>query len=221
MKPNFENILNCNKDNFNELKNEIFLYQYSENLVYKNWCNHCFNNGYNTVNSGFTPFLPISFFKTHHVYCGNNLPPFFFESSGTTQHIQSKHFYKSTENYLQSCTQQFQLQFGNIDNLCILGLLPNYLERNNASLVCMVDHFINLSTHKNSGFYLYNHQQLFDVLQQLEKQQQPTILFGVTFAILDFADNFSIPLQYTKVIDTGGMKGRKKELTTAETHAYI
>lgn len=191
----------------------VFHYQYNHNKVYKDWCKALGISAacISTVEN--IPFLPISFFKTHKVVAETFTPELIFESSGTTQTINSKHYVKSAKIYEQSFLTCFEKFYGKIDEYCIVALLPGYLERKNSSLVKMADTLIRLSKHEQSGFYLYNHKALYQVLTSLEQQKQKTLLLGVTFALIDFAETHPIPLRNTIVMDTGGMKGRRKELT--------
>lgn len=167
------------------------------------------------------PFLPIGFFKTHKVVSSDFVPEALFESSGTSQTIQSKHYVKSLSLYEDAFTKGFQLQYGPAENYCFLGLLPSYLERNNSSLVYMVQKLMEKSNHPLNGFYLNNFQELFNRLQQLEKDGQPTILIGVTFGLLDFAEQYHLPLNNTIIMETGGMKGRREEMTREEVHQQL
>lgn len=200
---------------------EVFRFQYANNKVYKDWCD-CLKIDIDTIDSiTQIPFLPISFFKTHKVVCGEFEPELVFESSGTTQTVNSKHFVKYESIYRESFVKCFENFYGNIDEYCILGLLPNYLERGNSSLVKMADDLISLSRHPESGFYLYDFDQLYSTLQLLQNKKQKTLLLGVTFALLDFAAQFPLQLNNTIVMDTGGMKGRRKELTRNEVHAFL
>lgn len=200
---------------------KVFHFQYAHNNVYRAWCDHLGTNisSINSVEQ--IPFLPVSFFKTHKVVCGEFEPELLFESSGTTQTVNSRHYIKYAHIYEESFVRCFQRFYGNIDEYCILGLLPNYLERQNSSLVKMADDLIKLSRHSESGFYLYDFEQLYATLQLLENKEQKTLLLGVTFALLDFSEQFPLPLNHTIVMDTGGMKGRKKELTRNEVHAFL
>ena len=200
---------------------EIFRFQYTHNEVYHAWCDYL-KTDIHAINSvEQIPFLPISFFKTHKIVCGEFEPELLFESSGTTQTINSRHYIRYAHIYEESFVKCFQRFYGNIDEYCILGLLPNYLERQNSSLVKMADDLIRLSHHPESGFYLYDFEQLYSMLQLLENKKQKTLLLGVTFALLDFAEQFPLQLNNTIVMDTGGMKGRKKELTRNEVHAFL
>ena len=166
-------------------------------------------------------FLPISFFKSELVVTTEFEPQTIFESSGTTQSINSKHLVKDIEIYKDSFLKAFKLFYGDIEEWCVIGLLPSYLERNNSSLIVMVDELIRVSVHPESGFYLNNYNDLKDTLQKLEANRQKTLLIGVTFALLDFVEQFPIKLEHTVIMETGGMKGRRKELTREEVHDII
>lgn len=212
---------------------EVFQFQYQHNKVYAKWCDllkvnsqlsivNTENKAPKTKNTELNiPFLPISFFKSHTIATTLFEPQQIFESSGTTQTVNSKHLVKDVTIYEQSFIKAFERFYGNINEWCIIGLLPSYLERNNSSLIMMVDTLIKLSNHTDSGFYLNEFDKLSTMLQLLEAKQQKTLLIGVTFALLDFAENYPMQLQHTVVMETGGMKGRRKELTRAEVHAII
>lgn len=167
------------------------------------------------------PFLPIQFFKTHRVVSRIQNEYLLFESSATTSQVPSKHFVADADLYNHSLLQSFETAMGSVKDVVILGLLPHYLERENSSLVYMVDFLMKESGRAENGFYLDKEQDLYELLLSLEKRQQPTILFGVTFALLDFAKKFSADLKYTKIIETGGMKGRGKELTRDAVHDLL
>lgn len=206
---------------FDPLALEIFRFQYQNNPVY-----HQYVKALQVVGEDITavhdiPFLPIQFFKGHTITTTHFEPEAIFESSGTTQSINSRHLVKDLGIYRQSFEKAFELFYGPVKNWCIIGLLPSYLERKNSSLVVMADELIRQSQHPQSGFYLYEHEKLQYVLQQLEQQQQPTLLIGVTFALLDFAEKFPMPLQHTVIMETGGMKGRRTEITRQEVHTIL
>jgi len=167
------------------------------------------------------PFLPISFFKTAEIKTGHFLPEIVFESSGTTGTNTARHFVKQSDLYRQSFVKGFERFYGGIRGYCVLGLLPAYLERTGSSLVWMVDEMIRISGHDESGFYLYDFDKLHEVLLKLEKDKQPTLLIGVSFALLDFAEKYTMKLTHTIVMETGGMKGRKKEITRIELHNLL
>jgi hypothetical protein len=167
------------------------------------------------------PFLPISFFKSHHVITTKFEPEIIFESSGTTGANTSRHFVKKLSLYKKSFTKGFQLFYGDPKQWCILGLLPAYLERENSSLVSMVKDLIEKSENSFSGFYLHDHEKLYQALVHNEIMEQPTLLIGVTFALLDFAEKYSLKLNHTTVMETGGMKGRREEITREEVHFFL
>ena len=167
------------------------------------------------------PFLPIQFFKSNVIATTEFKPQVIFESSGTTGENVSRHFVKYLSLYKKSFGNCFKMFYGNPSNSCIIGLLPGYLERKNSSLVTMVHNLILESANSQSGFYLYDHEKLYKVLIQNEFKRQPTLLIGVTFALIDFAEKYSLKLKYTTVIETGGMKGRKKEITREEVHLFL
>ncbi len=201
----------------------VFDFQYKNNAVYQQWCKLRFINNVTSIQHSIfnIPFLPISFFKTHNIKTTDFIEEQVFESSGTTQTINSKHLIKNIEVYKQSFIKAFELTYGDIKDWCIIGLLPSYLERNNSSLVFMVDELIKQSRHPNSGFYLKEFESLATTLQHLESLKQKTLLIGVTFALIDFAKTFPMKLQHTIVMETGGMKGRKREMTKEEVHDLL
>lgn len=206
---------------FLEASLQTFHYQYQENPVYSEWCQLTGADPAECKTLVSIPALPISFFKSREVVSGQFQPEVVFESSGTTQQLASRHLVKSVDLYRRSFLEAFHLFYGEVTEWCILGLLPSYLERQHSSLVMMVDELIRASAHPNSGFYLYDHQQLSDVLQQQETKGQKTLLIGVTFALLDFAASHPQRLTHTVVMETGGMKGRRKELTRTEVHRLL
>ncbi|MFM1795209.1 MAG: hypothetical protein RL642_1594, partial [Bacteroidota bacterium] len=157
----------------------------------------------------------------HSIKTGLFDPEVFFESSGTTGVHPSRHGILSLKAYLQNATENFNEFYGRPDEYCFLALLPSYLERGNSSLVAMADHFIKLSGHPSSGFFLHDLNQLHQTLTQLEEKGQPTILLGVTYALMDFAEQFPMQLQHTLVMETGGMKGRREEITRAALHQFL
>lgn len=214
-------VFGANNENFADSALQVFHFQYDNNPVYKNYVDafHIDTGKVNYLND--IPFLPIRFFKTHTVRTSEFEPERIFESSGTTGSKSSKHFVKNISLYEESFLKCFEFFYGDVKKYCILGLLPSYLERTNSSLVYMVEKLINLSEHPQSDFYLYEFEKLAAVLQELERRKQKTILFGVTYALLDLAEKFSFPLQHTVIIETGGMKGRKDELIREEVHAVL
>jgi phenylacetate-coenzyme A ligase PaaK-like adenylate-forming protein len=215
------NIFSVTPQTFTQFALEVFHYQYQNNSVYRNWVN-ALGVHYSSVQSiNDIPCMPVSFFKSHQVTTGEFKAQVIFESSGTTQTINSRHFIKDADLYRQSFIKGFERFYGDVKDCCIIGLLPSYLERSGSSLVMMVDELIKLSGHAESGFYLYEFDKLASVLKQLESRQQKTILIGVTFALLDFAEQFPLTLKHTTVMETGGMKGRRKEMIRSEVHEIL
>ncbi len=170
--------------------------------------------------SSFTeiPFLPISLFKKFKVKTGDWNEESVFESSGTSGRTPSKHFVKSIKWYNNVCQRGFEKFYGDIKEYCVLALLPSYLERKGSSLVHMAQSFIESSKYKQSGFFLYDYKQLASVLEKNIDKNIPTILLGVSFGMLDFAQRFPMDLRNVIVMETGGMKGRRKEITRPELH---
>ena len=199
-------------DQFWEISKLIFNWQAAHNPVYKQWVE--------LNKSSAIAFLPISFFKTQDVFIGEK-PIHLFESSGTTKDVKSNHWVQDISLYEASFLKGFKLFYGNPADYCIIGLLPSYLERKHSSLVYMVDKLIKASGHAQSGFYLDDFIKLNEVLQDLEKQKQKVWFIGVSFALTDFAVAYPQQLNSTIVLETGGMKGRKEELTRNELHQLL
>lgn len=209
---------------FEELALEIFLFQYNHNPVYKRYVDALRISPLSIVRMQDIPFLPIRFFKSHEVKTGSFDPQLIFESSGTTGSINSRHLVKEPAIYRRSFTEGFELFYGLPEEWCVIGLLPSYLERQNSSLVYMVNDLIRQSRHTVSGFYLNEYDRLTKTLAELERKGQKTLLIGVTFGLLDFASkngNASPRLKNTTVMETGGMKGRGKELVRQEVHELL
>jgi hypothetical protein len=218
---NFNNTADPIALSFQEKALEMFRYQHQHNELYQQFCQLLKVNTKQVSQIIDIPFLPISFFKTHTVKTGNWNVETYFESSGTSGTINSRHTVQSVEVYLQNCLHIFQHFYGDINQWCILALLPAYAERQGSSLVAMANEMVKQSGHPKSGFYLYNHRELAQNLQELEQQGQRTLLLGVTFALLDFATAFPIKLTHTLVMETGGMKGRRKEIPRQEVHQIL
>jgi hypothetical protein len=206
---------------FNNRTMEMLKYQYSENPLYRNFSNQLRKTPETIEGLNQISFLPVSFFKSSEVKTGAFNPEIIFESSGTTGADPARHFVKHLRLYRKSFVKGFELFYGNVGNYCVLGLLPAYLERTGSSLVFMVDELIILSGHEDSGFYLYDFDRLFEVLLKMEKNDQKTLLIGVSFALLDFAEKYSMKLRHTIVMETGGMKGRRDEITRQELHQIL
>ena len=200
---------------------ELFRFQYENNLLYRRYTDTLGINPAGVARLIDIPFLPVSFFKTDTVTTTGFVPEAIFTSSGTTGMVSSRHEIKDLGLYRQSFRAAFTHFYGTITDWCVIGLLPSYLERSGSSLVVMVDDLIKGSGHPQSGFYLYEQEALFGVLEQLEAKGQKTLLIGVTFALLDFAEKYSLSLRHTVIMETGGMKGRRRELTRPELHAFL
>jgi phenylacetate-coenzyme A ligase PaaK-like adenylate-forming protein len=207
-------------DQFLDLAKQVCVYQAKNNPVYKQWI-ELSNQSIDTIEKlGAIPFLPITFFKNQEVYIGEK-PATLFESSGTTQDIVSKHWVADTSLYETSFLKCFELFYGQPSDYCIIGLLPSYLERKHSSLVYMVNKLIGESCHPQSGFYLNEFEKLNEVLKHLEKNKVKTWFIGVSFGLIDFSEAFPQQLNFATVIETGGMKGRKKELSKDELHLLL
>lgn len=199
----------------------IFRYQALHNQVYKEYIELLGLDPGKIDRLEKVPFLPIRFFKSHTVVTDTFIPELEFESSGTTGMQTSRHLVKDASIYRKSFLAGFHEFYGKPEEFCIIGLLPSYLERKHSSLVYMVEELVRLSGHKHSGFYLYEHDRLHEVLEELEAAGQKTLLIGVTFGLLDFAEKYSMNLSHTTVMETGGMKGRREEWTRSDVHDYL
>ena len=166
------------------------------------------------------PFLPIEFFKTEQIICVTQKIEEIFLSSGTTGN-QSKHLVSDLSIYENSFRNTFQLFYGDITDYCILSLLPNYREREGSSLIYMVDDLIKRSKHPKSGFYLNNYKEVSETILELEKNGQKTLLIGVSYALLDLAKDYPMKLENTIIMETGGTKGKRKELLKEELHKLL
>jgi len=212
-----------NADNFDNIALALFRYQYEENAIYRSFVDALGIAPASITDLCDIPFLPISFFKTHAV-CSGRLPGdaiLTFESSGTTGEIPSRHYIFSKEIYDASLLRGFETFYGAPSAYTLLALLPSYLERKNASLVHMATTLMEQSAHAENGFYLDEWEKLHRTLALQEERAQPTLLLGVSFALLDFAAAYPASLQHTIVMETGGMKGRREEWTRAEVHQFL
>jgi hypothetical protein len=216
-----QSIFSVNADSFTETAFDVFRFQYECNAVYQQFCNIIKKTPATISSVEQIPFLPVQFFKSKQIKAGNFDEALYFESSGTTGSVNSRHFVKDVAVYEESFLKGFELQYGKINEWCIIGLLPSYLERGNSSLVYMVDKLVKLSRHAASGFYLYDHDKLKAALEENEKAGTKTLLIGVTYALLDFAEASPMQLNHTVVMETGGMKGRREELSRGQVHAIL
>ena len=206
---------------FESLALEVFRFQYHNNPVYHDYVDALHVNVAGPGSIARIPFLPIRFFKSHPLQATAFDPEMVFESSGTTGSTGSRHLVKDIGLYKTSFTNGFELAYGPVKDWCVIGLLPSYIERGNSSLVYMVNELIQQSGHAHSRFYLNEFDKLVATLANLERAKQKTILIGVTFALLDFAGKYSLRLEHTTIMETGGMKGRRKEMIREEVHAIL
>jgi hypothetical protein len=227
------NVFDVGKEDFTQQALEIFDFQIRNNPVYSRYVETLHIDPHSVRALTEIPFLPIGLFKSHRIQTTDFQPEAIFESSGTTAGATaanagtavpsavSRHYIKDLSLYRKSFLKGFERTYGPITDWCIIGLLPSYLERSHSSLVVMVDELIRLSGRPDSGFYLYDHARLYETLQRLEAAGQKTLLIGVSFAWLDFAENYSLGLKHTIVMETGGMKGRRREMIRPELHAIL
>ena len=200
---------------------KTFRFQYENNLVYQEFCNFLKTDPSKVKALQQIPFLPIQFFKSHHVLSNSNPIQATFTSSGTTGMITSKHLVTDVSVYEESYRRGFSQFYGNIEDYVVLALLPSYLERDGSSLIYMVEDLITLSNHPESGFYLHNHEELIAKLIALDQAGQNVILIGVTYALLDLIEKHTFQLQNTIIMETGGMKGKRKEMIREELHEQL
>lgn len=200
---------------------QTFGYQYQHNQVYQRFCTLLGRTPDKVRQLTDIPFLPIEFFKSEAVYCGNERPTTVFTSSGTTGSQTSRHYVKDLAVYQQSFRQGFADFYGNIEEYTVLALLPSYLERTGSSLITMVADLIERSGSADSGFYLNEYDLLAEKLTSLDRSGRKVLLIGVSFALLDLVETHRFQLKNTIVMETGGMKGRRKELIREELHAIL
>jgi phenylacetate-coenzyme A ligase PaaK-like adenylate-forming protein len=206
---------------FEKIALKVFRFQYENNLVYNEFCQFLKTDPHKVKSLQQIPFLPIQFFKSHAVVSNSNPIQETFTSSGTTGMITSKHLVTDVSLYEESYRRGFAEFYGNIEDYVVLALLPSYLEREGSSLIYMVKDLIELSNQADSGFYLNDHDALISKLVELDNQGQNVILFGVTFALLDLIEKLPFQLQHTIIMETGGMKGRRKEMIREELHEQL
>lgn len=216
-----QRVLNVSGSKFEELAIDIFHYQYFNNPVYKQFVDFL-NKDISRIDSvSKIPFIPISFFKNHKIISGNSDSYLLFESSGTTGSKVSKHYISDVDFYKKLSVQLFEEQYGKLEGYIILALLPSYLERSTSSLVYMVEEFIQHTNDERSGFYLNNLEQLAAILLELKKSTKKILLIGVTFALLDLAEEYDLDLSNVVIMETGGMKGRRDELVRSQVHDIL
>ena len=209
------------KKQFEKIALKVFRFQYENNLVYQEFCDFLKVDIQSVKKLQQIPFLPIQFFKNHNVVSNTDEIQEIFTSSGTTGMISSKHLVTDVSLYEQSYRNAFSEFYGNIEDYAILALLPSYLERSGSSLIYMVKDMIELSNNEHSGFYLHNYDDLISKLVELDNAGQNIILIGVTYALLDLIEKQKFQLKNTIIMETGGMKGKRKELIRVELHEIL
>lgn len=209
------------ENDFDALALEVFRFQFENNPVYRSYCDLLYKHPADITKIVDIPFLPIEFFKSKKIVSSVNEPQMVFTSSGTTGSQVSKHYLTDLNLYEDSFTQTFEHFYGNIEEYVIIGLLPSYLEREGSSLIYMVNHFVKKSKHPESGFYLNQMDELAEKLTTLDSSGKKVLLIGVSFALLDLVEKHSFNLKNTLIMETGGMKGRRKELIRSELHNVL
>ncbi|MCF6240433.1 MAG: acyltransferase [Bacteroidales bacterium] len=210
-----------NQNQFEALCFKAFDFQYKNNPVYRKYVNLCKKNQNKIDEIMDIPFLPIEFFKNHRIITGKSQEQITFLSSGTTGSVQSKHYVADLDIYRSSFLKGFQLFYGNIQEFVILALLPNYLERSGSSLVFMVEELIRQTNSPHSGFYLYNHTDLLEKIDFLQSSSKKVLLIGVSYALLDLPVVKREVFKGVWIMETGGMKGKRKEMTKKELHTAL
>lgn len=210
-----------NESEFEAKALDVFRFQYQGNSVYQEFCSHLNRAPKNVQKVEDIPFLPIEFFKSKTILTGLKKPQISFSSSATTGNLTSKHHVTNLATYERSYLTAFERFYGNVNDYCILALLPAYLEREGSSLIYMVDDLIKKSEHLDSGFYLNEFNSLKNKIVQLDASGCKVLLIGVSFALLDFVEKHPVQLKNTIVMETGGMKGRRKEMIRHELHQIL
>jgi len=206
---------------FNALALDVFKFQFENNKVYRSFCDLLYKHPSEVKTVEDIPFLPIEFFKTREILSVKEKPVISFSSSGTTGSVTSKHHVTDLSVYEKSYLNGFRQFYDNIEDYVVLALLPSYLEREGSSLIYMVDDLIKKSKHPESGFYLNNLNEINEKLIALNKSGQKALLIGVSFALLDLIEKYQFKLKNTIVMETGGMKGRRKEIIRPELHQLL
>ncbi|EDM38777.1 hypothetical protein PBAL39_21930 [Pedobacter sp. BAL39] len=210
-----------NNKQFEQTCMQVFRHQALNCQVYQSYIFHLGIDIETIETSAQIPYLPISFFKSHPVLSSKDPVKITFSSSGTTGQSQSQHLVTDLKVYEQSFSTAFEHFYGKINGTCFLALLPSYLEREGSSLIYMVDALIRDSKHPESGYYLHNHRDLYEKLLKLKSERQKTILIGVTYALLDFIEQYKLSFPELVVMETGGMKGKRKEMVREELHEQL
>lgn len=216
-----DHIFSVSESGFEALALEVFDFQFNSVPVYQEYCKLHKRSPENVKSISDIPFLPVEFFKSHDVISKGKKPQKIFESSGTTDSVPSRHLVADLALYERSFSSTFEIFFGDITKYVVLALLPSYLERGNSSLVYMADKLIQRSGQNASCFVKNEDDYLYDLLDALKFSQRTTILLGVSYALLDFASKYKIDFPDLIVMETGGMKGRRKEITREELHLEL
>ncbi|MES2486841.1 MAG: acyl transferase [Bacteroidota bacterium] len=209
------------KKAFEKITLKVFRHQYDNNTVYRDFCTFLGRDKQNVKIIKDIPFLPIQFFKTHEVVSSSAPVQETFTSSGTTGVVTSRHLVTDVKYYEQSFRQAFTQFYGNIEDYTVLALLPSYLEREGSSLIYMVKDLIEGSNNPDSGFYLHDYDALIQKLVTLDNSGQNVLLIGVTYALLDLVEKQGFKLKNTIIMETGGMKGRRREMIREELHEVL
>ena len=209
------------KEEFKSTCLEVFQYQYEHTEVYRKFCDLLKTDPSSIKKIGDIPFLPITFFKEFDILSSEKKSTQLFTSSGTTGSSVSKHFIADLKLYEESFLKGFQYFYGDIKKWTVLALLPSYLEKEGSSLVYMVDRLIKDSQSTNSGFYLHNLNELINKILELERKNEKTLLIGVSYALLDLLEKQKFELNHTTIVETGGMKGKRKEMVKEELHFIL
>ncbi|MBS1491252.1 MAG: acyl transferase [Bacteroidetes bacterium] len=210
-----------NEGNFDDIALSLFQYQYKNNHLYQTYVKEVGKDVSKIKTVRDIPFLPIRFFKTHRVVTGEWHPEVTFTSSATTGSTVSSHSLPSLASYLKNTTHIFESFYGRLTDYHFLALLPSYVERKGSSLIAMIDHFIHSDQSGESGYFLTNYEALISQLTKLSKSKKKTMIWGVSFALLDFAEKFELDLSECIIMETGGMKGRRKEWIRKELHDFF
>ena len=221
MRPDWHQIRTSASRDFAGMTSLVYHYQLEANPVYRGYVTAIRQANDMSGLSSLPPFLPIAFFKTGLIVSGEFSPQTIFESSGTTGSITSRHAVRDLDIYRDQLMRNFERVYGPVRDWCILALLPSYLERANSSLVFMVNELIGRGGHPESGFYLNEWDQLIGQVNKGEREARKTMLIGVGFALLDLAEKFTTSLKHTLILETGGMKGRRKEWVSEELHDHL
>lgn len=210
-----------NEQQFNDVALQIFNYQARNCPVYGRFIEGLEIDRAKIYSISEIPFLPVEFFKSQQVISNNDHAGIIFTSSGTTGVVTSRHYVSDVAWYTESFRKAFTIFYGDIKKYTVLALLPSYLEREGSSLIYMVADLIKESAKTDSGFFLYNHEELYNRLKKQKKERKPTLLIGVTFALLDFTETYNLNFPDLIVMETGGMKGRRKEMIREELHELL